>query len=59
MKKLNTKDFINKSKNIHGDIYDYSLVEYVNSKTEVKIICKEHGVFEISPNRHTSKNKGV
>lgn len=36
---------INKFREVHGDRYDYSLVEYVNSKTKVKIICKDHGIF--------------
>lgn len=39
---------------VHGDKYDYSLVEYVNWKTKVKIICKDHGVFEQEPNSHRS-----
>ena len=38
--------FLEKSKEVHGDKYDYSLVEYVNTNTKVKIICKEHGMFE-------------
>ena len=25
---------------VHGDKYDYSLVEYINASTKVKIICK-------------------
>ena len=50
MYKLTTKKFIDKAKNIHKDKYDYSLVEYINSKTKVKIICKEHTVFEQKPN---------
>ena len=58
MKKLTTKDFISKSKNIHVEKYDYSLTVYVNAKTKVKIICKEHDVFEISPNNHISKKQG-
>lgn len=37
---------------VHGDKYDYSLVEYNNSKKKVKIICKYHGVFTQSPNTH-------
>lgn len=42
--------FIEKSKIIHKDKnYDYSLVEYRNAKTNVKIICSIHGVFEITP----------
>ena len=36
----------------HGDRYDYSKVNYVNAKTKVKIICKEHGEFEQLPNGH-------
>jgi len=52
--KKTTNDFILDSKAVHGDIYDYSLVEYVNSKTKVKIICRKdnHGIFEQTPNSH-------
>lgn len=53
-RKSNTEDFISKSKQIHGERYDYSLVKYTNAKTKVKVICKEHGVFEITPNDHLS-----
>lgn len=35
-------ELINKSVSIHGDKYDYSKVEYVNSDTPVEIICKKH-----------------
>lgn len=49
-KDINT--FINESNNIHKNKYDYSLVEYNGDKKKVKIICKEHGEFEQSPNRH-------
>jgi len=52
MKKLSTNDFIEKAEKIHGSKYDYSLVEYINSKTKVKIICPEHGEFEQTPNNH-------
>jgi len=34
-----------------GDKYDYSLVDYKNSRTKVKIICPKHGVFEQKPSR--------
>ena len=37
-----TEKFICKAKNIHGDKYDYSLVDYVNRETPVCIICKTH-----------------
>ena len=48
--------FIEKSRKIHGERYDYSLVEYINNKTKVKIICKEHGVFEQRPDNHIQGN---
>ena len=50
----NNFDFIKKSKSIHNNKYDYSLVNYIGTKIKVKIICKEHGVFLISPNDHLS-----
>lgn len=50
--KSNREDFIKKSNIIHNNLYDYSLVEYVNNKTKVKIICKYHGVFEQRPDNH-------
>ena len=51
-KKVTTETFIEKAKAIHGDKYDYSLVDYKNAKTKVKIICPVHGVFEQTPNSH-------
>lgn len=52
MKRLTTDIFINKAKKVHDNKYDYSLVEYKNNKTKVKIICKKHGIFEQCPNTH-------
>ena len=49
-----TKEFIEKAKEIHGDKYDYSKVEYIDSKTKVCIICPEHGEFWQNPNSHLS-----
>lgn len=51
-KNKTTEDFIKQVKKIHGDKYDYSLAEYVNSNTKVKIICPVHGVFEQRPYDH-------
>lgn len=51
-KRLTTEEFIIKANSVHNNKYDYSLVEYVNNHTKVKIICKEHGVFEQIPNSH-------
>jgi very-short-patch-repair endonuclease len=49
---LDTKEFIERSKKIHGDEYDYSKVEYTNSITKIIIICKKHGDFLQTPNNH-------
>jgi hypothetical protein len=59
-RKLTTQEFINKSIEKHGDKYDYSLSEYINHMTKVKIICPTHGIFEQTPNNHLSgsKNEG-
>ena len=37
-------DFIKESQRTHGDKYNYTQVNYINSKTKVKIICKERFV---------------
>lgn len=49
---LTTEDFIKRSRKMHGDKYDYSLVRYINRKTKVKIICPEHGEFSQSASGH-------
>lgn len=51
-KKLSLRDFLYKAFKIHGDEYDYSLVNYIDSKSKIKIICKKHGIFEQTPNNH-------
>lgn len=52
--KISQDEFINRARELHGDKYDYSLVKYINSQIKVKIICPEHGVFEMKPNNHLS-----
>ena len=49
--------FIQKAKSIYGDKYDYSKVDYINSNTDIIIICKEHGEFKKRPNNHISSLK--
>jgi hypothetical protein len=36
----------------HGNYYNYSMVEYVNTNTKVIVICPKHGEFLITPNHH-------
>ena len=52
--RMTTKGFIQKAKQVHGDRYDYSKVEYIDSKTEVCIECREHGEFWQKPKNHLS-----
>lgn len=47
-----TEEFINEANIIHNNKYAYSLVNYVNSKIKIKIVCPEHGEFEQIPNNH-------
>lgn len=56
--KLSTKEFIERSKLIHGDKYDYSKVEYENSRTKVEIICPIHGSFFQKASDHIHNNTG-
>jgi very-short-patch-repair endonuclease len=55
--KLTTEQFILKAKEIHGNKYDYSKVDYVNSNNKVTIICHIHGEFTQTPYNHKD-NKG-
>ena len=52
--KKTTEQFIEDAKQIHGEKYDYSKVEYVNAKTKVCIICPIHGEFFQTPTHHLS-----
>ena len=50
--RLTTEQFITKAKEIHDNKYSYDLVEYTYSRVKIKIICKDHGIFEQMPNNH-------
>lgn len=55
-KSSNVKEFIEKANQLHNNKYDYSQVNYVNSRTKVVIICPVHGSFEQSPSSHLQGN---
>jgi len=57
-RKMTKNIFIEKSNFIHNNKYDYSLVNYVNSKTKVEIICPEHGKFNQIPSLHINQKQG-
>ena len=47
-----TEEFIEQSKKIHNNKYDYSKVEYINYDKKVCIVCPIHGEFWQSPDSH-------
>lgn len=47
-------EFIAKAKSIHGDLYSYLKVAYVNSRIPVLIACSKHGDFRQTPTSHLS-----
>lgn len=55
-RKKTKKEVIDEFIAVHGNFYDYSLVEYVNTNSKVIVICSKHGKFQITPNHH---KKGV
>lgn len=50
--RYNTSSFIERSKLIHKDKYNYSKVDYINQSTKVTIICPIHGDFQQTPTTH-------
>lgn len=46
------KTLIEKFNSVHHNTYDYTNVELVSLTAKVKIICKEHGLFEQRPDQH-------
>jgi hypothetical protein len=52
------EEFISEAQDVHGDKYDYSLVDYKHCHTPVSIICEKHGEFLQSPTVHTLQKSG-
>ena len=50
--------FISKAQAVHGSVYDYQHVEYVNTHTPVTIMCSSHGAFLVRPVKHISGKQG-
>jgi hypothetical protein len=46
------EEFLSQAKEIHGGKYDYSKVEWKNTRTKITIICPIHGEFEQVPQNH-------
>lgn len=52
-RKKDEEGFLQRSKEKHGDKYDYSKVVYIDAKTPVEIVCQKHGSFWQTPNIHS------
>ena len=50
--RLDTRSFVQKSKERHGDFYGYDKVVYVNNTTHVIVTCPIHGDFSVLPSVH-------
>lgn len=53
-----TEDFIRDARVVHGDLWDYSESVWNGSNKPLKIRCREHGIFEQTPNHHVSGKCG-
>ena len=51
---LTTEEFVRRAKLKHGDLYDYTKTNYISSLEKVTIVCKEHGEFPQTANKHIS-----
>lgn len=49
-----TDQYIKDAKRVHGDLYNYSKVDYKGALNTIKVICKTHGVFEQTASVHLS-----
>jgi protein-arginine kinase activator protein McsA len=52
------EDYIDKAVAIHGNKYDYSLINYINATTKIEILCKIHGEFWQKPSDHINGRNG-
>lgn len=55
MRKKTTEEFIADARKVHGDKYDYSLVDYKGHRMPVRIICPVHGEFYQTPESHLAQ----
>lgn len=46
--------FVTDSISIHGNKYDYSNSNYINTHVKINIYCHSHGNFRQTPNKHLS-----
>ena len=52
MKRRTTQEFIDAARKVHGNKYDYSKTNHINSQTRLTIVCPIHGEFLQFPHSH-------
>ena len=52
--RMTQEKFISRAKKKHNNFYDYSKVNFINTKTKIEIICPKHGSFKQKPTHHLS-----
>lgn len=58
LKKDVVRSFLDSSYRIWGTKYDYSIAEIKHPNVPVKIVCKQHGAFLVTPREHLHLQKG-
>lgn len=56
-KPTSKENFILKAIKTHGNLYDYSQVQYKNTHTSVVLLCPKHGPFNKLPVKHLQGSK--
>lgn len=51
-RRLSESEFLHRSKEKHGEKYDYSLIEYTRGVDQIQIVCPTHGKFMQMPCDH-------
>ena len=58
LKKDVVRDFIDSSYRIWGTKYDYSIAQVKHPNVPIKVVCKQHGAFPVTPRDHLHMQKG-
>ena len=52
IKSKKAEQFVSDAQKVHGNLYDYTRVQYLRSCIDVEIICNKHGIFKQKPSSH-------
>jgi very-short-patch-repair endonuclease len=52
--KITWEEAVKRFRNKHGDRYEYDSSSFTNMENKMNIICRKHGVFSQSPEKHST-----